>query len=44
MAHIQKEAEEEPEHVRAAPQTMPVRRLDDVRAAKQLDLTWKPTA
>ncbi len=43
MAHILKEAEEEPEHVRSAPHTMPVRRLDDVRAAKQLDLTWKPT-
>ena len=43
MIHILKEAEEEPEHVRAAPHTMPVRRLDDVRAAKQLDLTWKPT-
>ena len=43
MAHIQKEAEEEPEHVKAAPHTMPVRRLDDVRAAKQLDLTWKQT-
>ncbi|HEV7716383.1 MAG TPA: aminomethyl-transferring glycine dehydrogenase subunit GcvPB [Steroidobacteraceae bacterium] len=42
MVHIQREAEEEPEHVRAAPHTMPVRRLDDVRAAKQLDLTWKP--
>jgi glycine dehydrogenase subunit 2 len=42
MVHIQKEAEQEPEHVRAAPHTMPVRRLDDVRAAKQLDLTWKP--
>ena len=44
LVHIQREAEEEPEHVRAAPHTMPVRRLDDVRAAKQLDLTWKPTA
>ena len=43
MVHIQREAEEEPEHVRGAPHTMPVRRLDDVRAAKQLDLTWKPT-
>jgi glycine dehydrogenase subunit 2 len=43
MVHILKEAEEEPEHVRAAPHTMPVHRLDDVRAAKQLDLTWKPT-
>ncbi len=44
MVHILKEAEEEPEHVKTAPHTMPVRRLDDVRAAKQLDLTWKPTA
>jgi glycine dehydrogenase subunit 2 len=44
MAQIQKEAQQEPERVRSAPHTMPVRRLDDVRAAKQLDLTWKPTA
>jgi glycine dehydrogenase subunit 2 len=44
MVQIQKEAEEEPERVRTAPHTMPVRRLDDVRAAKQLDLTWKPMA
>jgi glycine dehydrogenase subunit 2 len=44
MAQIQKEAQQEPERVKSAPHTMPVRRLDDVRAAKQLDLTWKPTA
>ena len=44
MAQILKEASEEPERVTSAPHTMPVRRLDDVRAAKQLDLTWKPTA
>jgi glycine dehydrogenase subunit 2 len=44
MAQIQTEAEQEPERVTSAPHTMPVRRLDDVRAAKQLDLTWKPTA
>jgi glycine dehydrogenase subunit 2 len=44
MARIQSEAEQEPEHVKGAPHTMPVRRLDDVRAAKQLDLTWKPKA
>ena len=43
MSQIQKEAEREPERVRTAPHTMPVRRLDDVRAARQLDLTWKPT-
>ena len=44
MAQIQAEAEQEPERVTSAPHTMPVRRLDDVRAAKQLDLQWKPTA
>ncbi len=44
MTQIQREAEQEPGHVRSAPHTMPVRRLDDVRAAKQLDLRWKPTA
>ena len=43
MSQIQKEAEQEPERVRGAPHTMPVRRLDDVRAARHLDLTWKPT-
>jgi glycine dehydrogenase subunit 2 len=44
MIQIQQEAEQEPERVTSAPHTMPVRRLDDVRAAKQLDLRWKPTA
>jgi glycine dehydrogenase subunit 2 len=43
MSQIQKEAEQEPERVRSAPHTMPVRRLDDVRAARHLDLTWTPT-
>ena len=44
MTQILAEARQEPERVTSAPHTMPVRRLDDVRAAKQLDLTWKPTA
>ena len=44
MEQILAEAAQEPERVRSAPHTMPVRRLDDVRAAKQLDLTWKPAA
>src|SRR6185312_15089722 len=44
MVAIQGEAERDPEHLKSAPHTMPVRRLDDVRAAKQLDLKWKPTA
>ncbi len=44
LSQIQQEAEQEPGRVTSAPHTMPVRRLDDVRAARQLDLTWKPTA
>ncbi|HET9694283.1 MAG TPA: aminomethyl-transferring glycine dehydrogenase subunit GcvPB [Steroidobacteraceae bacterium] len=44
MAAIRKEAETEPGKLKGAPWTLPVRRLDDVRAAKQLDLTWKPEA
>jgi len=44
MASIEREAREEPEYLKSAPHNMPVRRLDDVRAAKQLDLTWKPKA
>ena len=41
MVAIQKEAETEPETVKSAPHTLPVKRLDDVKAAKELDLTWK---
>jgi len=44
MAQILTEASQDPERVTGAPHTMPVRRLDDVRAAKQLDLTWQPIA
>ena len=44
MLQIEREAEDDPGRVTSAPHTMPVRRLDDVRAARQLDLTWKPTA
>ena len=42
MASILKEALEEPEKVKGAPYSMPVRRLDDVRAARQLDVAWRP--
>ncbi|MEJ2394722.1 MAG: aminomethyl-transferring glycine dehydrogenase subunit GcvPB [Candidatus Thiodiazotropha sp.] len=41
MRTIQHEAENQPEMVKQAPHTMPVRRLDDVRAARELDLAWK---
>jgi glycine dehydrogenase subunit 2 len=44
MAVIRQEMEQDPEKLRSAPHTMPVRRLDDVRAAKQPDLAWKPAA
>jgi glycine dehydrogenase subunit 2 len=42
MREIRREMEREPEKLRTAPHTMPVRRLDDVRAVKQLDIAWKP--
>jgi glycine dehydrogenase subunit 2 len=42
MISIQQEAENSPELLKEAPHTQPVRRLDEVRAAKQLDLAWHP--
>jgi glycine dehydrogenase subunit 2 len=44
MASIREEMRHDPEKLTSAPHTMPVRRLDDVRAAKQLDLIWQGTA
>jgi glycine dehydrogenase subunit 2 len=44
LASIREEMRNDPEKLTSAPHTMPVRRLDDVRAAKQLDLIWKGTA
>jgi glycine dehydrogenase subunit 2 len=41
MIAIREEAQHNPERVKTAPHTMPVRRLDDVRAARQLDLAWR---
>jgi glycine dehydrogenase subunit 2 len=41
MTAIREEARTDPEKLKGAPYTLPVRRLDDVRAAKQLDLAWK---
>ena len=41
MISILKEAKESPEIVKAAPSTMPVKRLDDVKAARDLDLVWR---
>jgi glycine dehydrogenase subunit 2 len=44
LAAIRDQARSDPDAVRAAPVTTPVRRLDDVRAARQLDLAWHPAA
>ena len=42
MAKIKAEAEENVDQLKGAPFTLPSRRLDDVRAARELDLTWSP--
>jgi len=42
MAHVREEARTEVSRLKGAPYTLPVRRLDDVRAAKQLELVWRP--
>ena len=41
MAAIQAEAEQDVETLKGAPYTLPVRRLDDVKAARELDLRWR---
>ncbi|MEE9142173.1 MAG: aminomethyl-transferring glycine dehydrogenase subunit GcvPB, partial [Gammaproteobacteria bacterium] len=42
MARIEERAKVSAEEVKGAPYKTPVRRLDDVRAARQLDLVWRP--
>ena len=41
MHKIFDEAHSDPALLKGAPYTTPVRRLDDVKAARELDLTWK---
>lgn len=41
MARIREEAAEKPDWVKSAPYTMPVSRLDDVKAARELDLRYQ---
>ncbi len=41
MTQILHEANTDLAFVKSAPHTLPVRRLDDVKAARELDLTWK---
>ena len=40
LMEIREQARTSPEVVKDAPISLPVRRLDDVRAARQLDLSW----
>jgi glycine dehydrogenase subunit 2 len=42
MREILREAHDDPEIVKSAPHATPVKRLDDVRAARDLDLVWRP--
>jgi glycine dehydrogenase subunit 2 len=42
MIAIVREAETDIGRVKGAPYNMPVRRLDDVKAARNLDLAWRP--
>jgi glycine dehydrogenase subunit 2 len=44
MVKIKHEAETNPDLVKGAPYSLPVRRLDDVKAARELDLAYKPAA
>jgi glycine dehydrogenase subunit 2 len=44
MAILLKQAETEPARMKGAPYTTPVRRLDDVKAARELDLAYRPGA
>ncbi|TDJ42066.1 MAG: glycine dehydrogenase subunit 2 [Gammaproteobacteria bacterium] len=42
LVAILREAESDPELVLSAPQSLPVKRLDDVKAARELDLAYRP--
>ncbi|MDQ3510455.1 MAG: aminomethyl-transferring glycine dehydrogenase subunit GcvPB, partial [Pseudomonadota bacterium] len=44
MAQLLEESRENPEHMKGAPYTMPVRRLDDVKAVRELDVSFVPAA
>jgi glycine dehydrogenase subunit 2 len=44
LVGIAAEAERDPETVRSAPHTAPVKRLDEATAARQPNLRWRPMA
>jgi len=41
MVKVKAEAETDPDWVKGAPHSLPAKRLDDVKAARELDLAWK---
>lgn len=41
MKAIKQEAYENPDLVKSAPHTMPIKRLDELKAARELDLVWQ---
>lgn len=43
MIRVLKECQEHAEYVKAAPHTLPVGRLDEVKAARDLDVAWQKT-
>ncbi|MEL6869231.1 MAG: aminomethyl-transferring glycine dehydrogenase subunit GcvPB [Pseudomonadota bacterium] len=43
MIRIAKRVVEDPQSIHDAPQSLPVRRLDDVQAARKLDIAWRAT-
>jgi len=44
MIKIDEEARTDVNILKSAPVSLPVKRLDDVKAARELDLAWKPSA
>ncbi len=44
MGEILELAASDPEKMKGAPYTLPVRRLDDVKAVRELDIAYRPTA
>jgi glycine dehydrogenase subunit 2 len=44
MTEVRDEARRDPQLVKTAPHSTPVRRLDDVKAARELDLAWRARA
>ncbi|HXH00578.1 MAG TPA: aminomethyl-transferring glycine dehydrogenase subunit GcvPB, partial [Xanthomonadaceae bacterium] len=42
MTQLLQQSRDDPERMKGAPYTMPVRRLDDVRAVRELDVAYRP--